>query len=147
MVLCIDFTASNKLQNDPHSLHYHQPDKMSQYQEALHEFSSIVLDYDTDKLVPCYGFGAKVNMPNFNTNNRVDHCFPINGSKEDPNLFKLDGIQQGYRNCLQYLHFSGPTYFAPLLREAMDDCKRMKIQQKEYMILLILTDGAIHDED
>lgn len=89
MVLCIDFTASNGQQKDPNSLHHYTAIKKSQYEEALHEFSAIVLDYDTDKLVPCFGFGAKVNMPNFKTFNKVHHCFPMNGNDKDPNLFQL----------------------------------------------------------
>ena len=51
-----------------------------------------MLDYDNDKLVPTFGFGAKVNMPHFNTNNKVHHCFPLNGSTENPNLYQLAGI-------------------------------------------------------
>jgi hypothetical protein len=80
MVVCIDFTASNGIQNQPNSLHHVTPIKRSQYEEALHEVCNIVLDYDTDKLVPTFGFGAKVNLPNFNTGGKVHHCFPINGS-------------------------------------------------------------------
>lgn len=38
------------------------------------------MDYDTDKLVPVFGFGAKVKMPNFNTGPKVHHCFPLNGN-------------------------------------------------------------------
>lgn len=36
MVVCIDFTASNGIQNQPNSLHYVSPAKKSQYEEALH---------------------------------------------------------------------------------------------------------------
>lgn len=79
MVTCIDFTGSNGIQTQPTSLHYFNQNKKSPYEEALHEVCNIVLDYDNDKLVPTYGFGAKVNMPNFNTQNKVHHCFPING--------------------------------------------------------------------
>ena len=80
MVVCIDFTASNGIQTANTSLHYHTAHKRSQYEEALHEVCNIVLDYDTDKLVPCFGFGAKVNMPTFTSYNKVHHCFPLNGS-------------------------------------------------------------------
>lgn len=52
---------------------------MSQYELALYEVSKILLDYDFDKLVPLYGFGAKVNMPTYQTNRKVHHCFPLNG--------------------------------------------------------------------
>ena len=93
MVLCIDFTASNGIQTASTSLHHYTAHKRSQYEEALHEVSNIVLDYDTDKLVPCFGFGAKVNMPEFNTYNKVHHCFPLNGSESNPNLFQLAGIE------------------------------------------------------
>jgi hypothetical protein len=104
------------------------------------------LDYDTDKLVPTFGFGSKVNMPTFNTNNKVHHCFPINGSDANPNLFQLDGILDAYRRALPCLSFGGPTFFAPLLREAMKVCEGMRTAAKEYMILMILTDGVIHDK-
>ena len=93
MVVCIDFTASNGIQTANTSLHYHNAHKRSQYQEALHEVCNIVLDYDTDKLVPCFGFGAKVNMPTFTSYNKVHHCFPLNGSQTNPNLFQLAGIE------------------------------------------------------
>lgn len=35
MVVCIDFTASNGLQNQPKSLHYTTNTKKSQYEQAL----------------------------------------------------------------------------------------------------------------
>ena len=44
------------------------------------------MDYDADKLVPVYGFGAKTRMPTLNTGKHVHHCFPINGDTDDPNL-------------------------------------------------------------
>ena len=84
MVVGIDFTNGNGIQTQPDSLHYHSEGKRNQYEEALHEVGSIVLDYDTDKQVPCYGFGAKVKMPNYNSSEKVSHCFPINGSESKP---------------------------------------------------------------
>lgn len=36
MVVCIDFTASNGMQNLPSSLHHIAYGKRSQYEEALH---------------------------------------------------------------------------------------------------------------
>ena len=38
------------------------------------------MDYDDDKLVPTYGFGARVRMLNFHTGAAVHHCFPLNGN-------------------------------------------------------------------
>jgi hypothetical protein len=147
MVTAIDFTASNGIQNQPSSLHFVTPNKRSHYEEALNEVCSIVLDYDNDKLVPVFGFGAKVNMPTFNTGGKVHHCFPLNGSDANPNVFQLAGIVEAYRRALPCLAFGGPTFFGPLLREAMAVSKRMRDEVKEYMILLILTDGVIHDKE
>ncbi len=50
--------------------------------------SRILLDYDYDKLVPIYGFGAKCHYPNFKTGT-VNHCFPLNGNAEDANVFNV----------------------------------------------------------
>lgn len=50
------------------------------------------MDYDADKLVPVYGFGAKVRMPNFSTGTSVHHCFPINGNSDNPNLYQVEGV-------------------------------------------------------
>ena len=94
-----------------------------------------------------FGFGAKVNLPNLSSNNKIHHCFPLNGNAEDPNLIQMEGLMEGYRQALPNLTFSGPTYFAPFLREAMNVCLRMKEERKEYMILLVLTDGNIHDKE
>ena len=80
LITCIDFTASNGSPKSPQSLHHIQIDRKSQYEEALEEVSRILLDYDSDKLVPVYGFGAKVSMPNFNSFGKVHHCFPLNGN-------------------------------------------------------------------
>lgn len=81
LITCIDFTGSNGIQRDPSSLHYITSSKMSQYEEALYQVSKILLDYDYDKLVPVYGFGAKVNMPTYQTDRKVHHCFPLNGQE------------------------------------------------------------------
>lgn len=81
LITCIDFTASNGSPKNPSSLHYVDANRRSQYEEALEEVSRILLDYDSDKLVPVYGFGSKVSMPTFNSYNKVHHCFPLNGNE------------------------------------------------------------------
>mgnify|MGYP000224042547 CR=1 FL=1 len=77
LVNCIDFTASNGIAAAKNSLHYTGGGK-SYYEKALESVTNILLDYDYDKLVPCYGFGAKIKHPRLNTANKVHHCFPLN---------------------------------------------------------------------
>lgn len=55
------------------------------------------MDYDYDKLVPMYGFGAKVKMANYDTRNSTSHCFPLNGNPKNPNVLQVDGIMRAYK--------------------------------------------------
>ena len=107
LVTCIDFTASNGIAKAQNSLHYSGNGRASQYAEALGEVSKILLDYDYDKLVPVYGFGAKVRMPNFDSNGKVHHCFPINGNEHNPNVYQVQGIVDAYYQCIPQLEFGG----------------------------------------
>ena len=87
LVSCIDFTASNGSPHSPTSLHYGTNYKKSQYEEAMSEVLNILMDYDYDKLVPCFGFGAQVSHPRLHTNNKVSHCFPLNFNEGNPDIY------------------------------------------------------------
>ena len=92
LVTCIDFTASNGKPTSKDSLHYCDKRTQSVYEKALSEVTNILMNYDYDKLVPVYGFGARVSHPNLNTGEKVHHCFPINGRVDNPNLYGIDEI-------------------------------------------------------
>lgn len=77
----------------------------------MSEVLDILMDYDYDKLVPCFGFGAQVNHPKFNTYGKVSHCFPINGNESNPDIYGKQEIINNYRDVLPYLKLSGPTKF------------------------------------
>lgn len=49
-----------------------------------------------------------------------------------------------YVNAISHLELAGPTYFAPILQQAFTVAKGLT-QSYSYQILLILTDGEIHD--
>jgi Copine len=62
LITCIDFTGSNGVIHSPLSLHYCSPNadaQLNQYQQAIQSVGNILLEYDSDKLIPVYGFGAK----------------------------------------------------------------------------------------
>lgn len=80
LVTCIDFTASNGKPTSKDSLHYFNGSVKSVYEKALMEVTSILMDYDYDKLIPVYGFGARVQHPTLSSEGKVHHCFPINGT-------------------------------------------------------------------
>ncbi len=53
---------------------------------------------------------------------------------------------QAYAQSFQFLDLSGPTYFAPLLEQvAILGAQHQKQAPNQYMVLMIITDGAIHD--
>jgi hypothetical protein len=78
MIIAIDFTGSNGTPTSPSSLHYMNPMNPNQYQSAIMAITGILMNYDTDKRIPCFGFGANTHFPTM-TSNTVSHCFPLSG--------------------------------------------------------------------
>lgn len=67
--------------------------------------------YDTDKKFPVYTFGAKVE-------GKLEHCYPLNGNYEKPELLGVQGIIDEYRRGLGKYEFSEPTYFSKIIDTA-----------------------------
>lgn len=60
----------------------------------------------------------------------------------------MQELMETYKNSLYYLEFAGPTLFAPMITEACKLAQDSKAaNDNNYYILLILTDGVIHDMD
>jgi len=115
---------------------------------ALEAVGNVVVEYDTDKQFPMYGFGAYHRGKDGKFGSNVDHCFPLgpNGAVE---VNGLEGILNAYKESIQNVKLSGPTLFAPLLEAAMLRASASNCSQEnqKYTILLILTDGVINDLD
>lgn len=146
VIVGIDFTASNGDPDVVDSLHALKFDgTLNEYQKAIQSVCSILLDYDYDKRVLMYGFGGKPAFPHYKSSG-VQHCFPLNGDVNNPWVFGLDGIMNTYSYALNNVILSGPTLFAPILHEAMKVAQKNKAEgSSEYTILLLITDGEIHD--
>lgn len=56
----------------------------------------------------------------------------------------IGGVIGAYKSTLPYIALSGPTYFGPILTEFKNFCTSAG-GKKQYNILLLLTDGVIHD--
>jgi hypothetical protein len=84
-IVAIDFTGSNGDPAHPRSLHYFDPrNPVNQYTTAIEAVGSIVQDYDTDKLFPCFGFGGVFQPnapPHFN--------FPMNYNTEKREVLRM----------------------------------------------------------
>jgi len=136
--VAIDYTASNgDLNDDDDCLHKMGPSNM--YESAITMVGGILEHYDTDRMFPVYGFGGKPNGEL-----KVNHCFPLTGDPHKPFVQGVQGIVGIYRQTLPSIWFSGPTYFAPLLQQFYEHIKSHGTNPV-YHVMLILTDGVIHD--
>lgn len=82
-------------------------------EDFFHSLSvgQVVQDYDTDKMIAAYGFGAHIENPQLNK-----HCFPLTLNSGNPMVHGVQGLLQAYKNCIQTTQLSGPTYFKDVLR-------------------------------
>uniref|UniRef100_A0A4W4ENU0 C2 domain-containing protein n=1 Tax=Electrophorus electricus TaxID=8005 RepID=A0A4W4ENU0_ELEEL len=137
--VAIDFTASNGNPAQPTSLHYMSPYQMNSYAMALKAVGEIIQDYDSDKLFPAYGFGAK-----FPPDGAVSHAFPLNSDCENANCVGIEGVLEAYYECLRTVQLYGPTNFAPVINQVAQAAAGV-MDGSQYFILLLITDGVISD--
>ncbi|KAI2648092.1 Copine-8 [Labeo rohita] len=137
--VAIDFTASNGNPSQPTSLHYMSPYHLNAYALALRAVGEIIQDYDSDKLFPALGFGAKLPP-----DGRVSHEFPLNGNPENPYCSGIEGVLEAYYQSLKSVRLYGPTYFSPVINHVARYASLVK-DGSEYFILLIISDGVISD--
>lgn len=148
LVVGVDFTGSNGDPSSRTSLHYidPNPDKLNPYQEAILSIGDILLNYDADKLVPIYGFGAILKYPRHPEFGATSMCFPCSGDYARVAGHAVQGVFELYKYALKNVELSGPTYFAPLIKNAVEEAREnYRRDPFNYSILLILTDGVIHD--
>ncbi|XP_062282558.1 copine-9-like isoform X1 [Scomber scombrus] len=137
--VAIDFTASNGNPSQPTSLHYMSPYQMNAYAMALKAVGEIIQDYDSDKLFPAYGFGAKLPP-----DGKISHAFPLGSDKEDPNCVGIEGVLEAYFESLRTVQLYGPTNFAPVINKVAN-CAAEITDGSQYFVLLMITDGVISD--
>lgn len=141
MSVAIDFTGSNGDITDPTSLHRLYTDgKQNDYEQAISSVGQILEPYAFDRKFALFGFGG---IPRFAGGTTVSHCFNLTGS-QNPTVDGLYQMFSHYRTALQGTTLSGPTHFSKVLLAVLEYMKA-SMQLPLYHILLILTDGAIHD--
>ncbi|XP_041130094.1 copine-9-like [Polyodon spathula] len=137
--VAIDFTASNGNPSQPTSLHYMNPYQMNAYAMALKAVGEIIQDYDSDKLFPAYGFGAKLPP-----DGKISHEFPLNADYENPNCVGIEGVLEAYFQSLRTVKLYGPTNFAPVINQVARSAANVT-DGSQYFVLLMITDGVISD--
>uniref|UniRef100_A0A3P9NLQ5 Copine 3 n=1 Tax=Poecilia reticulata TaxID=8081 RepID=A0A3P9NLQ5_POERE len=142
--IAIDFTGSNGDPGLPSSLHYINPQGYNEYLAAIWAVGNVIQDYDSDKMFPAFGFGAKL-PPTW----QVSHEFPINFNPSNPFCAGIEGVIFAYQQCLPQVKLYGPTNFAPIINHVAHFGREALQQQtaSQYFVLLIITDGVITDMD
>ncbi|XP_069101627.1 copine-8-like [Argopecten irradians] len=137
--VAVDFTASNGNPSSPTSLHYLNPyGAPNQYAAAIQAVGEIIQDYDSDKLFPALGFGARMS------DGSVHHEFALNFNPSNPFCQGVQGILQAYYNSLKNVQLYGPTNFAPVINHVARFATAVT-DGSNYFVLLIITDGVITD--
>uniref|UniRef100_A0A6Q2X546 C2 domain-containing protein n=1 Tax=Esox lucius TaxID=8010 RepID=A0A6Q2X546_ESOLU len=139
VVIHLAFTPSLGNPSQSTSLHYMNPYQMNAYAMALKAVGEIIQDYDSDKMFPALGFGAKLPP-----DGRVSHEFPLNGNMENPYCNGIEGILEAYHQSLKTVQLYGPTNFAPVVNHVARYAAAVQ-DGSQYFVLLIITDGVISD--
>lgn len=138
LMVAIDFTESNMDPIDPNSLHYlpQNGESWNPYQTCLHTILPILLPYTIPlSSIQVLGFGAKKIG-----GSAVNHCLEI------ANVKNIQELMVSYKEAAENLIFSGPTRFSGVVGRGLVEAeKRVKEDEKQYTVMLILTDGDIHD--
>jgi len=61
------------------------------------------------------------------SSNQVDHCFACTGNPQNPNVQGMPGILDVYNYAINNVELSGPTFFAPIITEAMKLAEMNKV--------------------
>lgn len=129
LTIGIDFTGSNGTYTDYRSYHYLN-NGMNDYEKAIRSCGDILAYYDDDQLFPVFGFGFLFKNPELNNNlgrGKYDKFnYPINRNESDPNIHLIDNVLVEYRNFITEIKLSGPTNFAPMIRDLNNEVKKFK---------------------
>ena len=127
LTIGIDFTGSNGTYTDYRSYHYLN-NGMNDYEKAIRSCGDILAYYDDDQLFPCFGFGFTFKNSDLNNNlgrgkyNKFN--YPINRNEQDPNIHLIDNVLVEYRKFITEIKLSGPTNFAPMIRDLNNEVKK-----------------------
>ena len=92
------------------------PNYESQYLKVIRSVGRVLEPYDTDNMIPIFGFGANINPPQKN----VSHCFPLTFNNNNVEVRGIQGCIEVYKTALQKIQLYGPTYFSEIIQIFID---------------------------
>lgn len=141
MIIGVDFSASNEWQGRKsyqgrscHNLHDVSNSKtFNPYQRVLSIIGSTLEQFDSDHMIPVYGFGDKITQD--------EAVFPFKETGQ-PCIGFIDVLEK-YHRVARTVQLGGPTSFEPIIRKAIE----IVLEKQSYHLLLIITDGQIKDAE
>ncbi|CAF3751188.1 unnamed protein product [Rotaria sp. Silwood1] len=136
LIFGIDYTISN-LETGKHSfnglsLHHIQEGLLNPYQSVITIVGRTLEKFDSDTLIPAFGFGDRTTVDR--------KIFPL---RPDGSYCKgFRGVLEAYNKITPKVRMAGPTNFAPLIKEAI----RIVKKTGQYHILVIVADGQVTNE-
>ena len=139
----IDYTNSNLVYTNKKSLHYiGDPEKLNPYENCLRCFGELVGSYDFENKIAMLGYGGIIPQTG-----ETSHCFPVSLTN-NPYAKGIEEAIKQYKNSLPKITLDGPTYFFPIFKENLAMIKEYENYPTSiYHLLVIITDGTIHDLD
>jgi len=132
IIVGVDFTKSNLWTGQKtfagNSLHAVMPHCLNPYQTVISILGRTLSGFDDDNLIPAYGFGDKTTTDKSVFSFIADRS--CNGFQE---------VLDRYNAIVPFIELSGPTSFAPIIREAI----RVVKNTRSYHILVIIADGQV----
>jgi len=133
LIIGIDYTKSNtwtgKNTFGGKFLHTIEENLWNPYQEVVWILGRTLAPFDEDNLIPVYGFG------DVTTKDKSVFPFFLDGRP----AYGFQEVLDRYNEITPKVILSGPTSFAPMIREAINIVTR----EKSYHILIIIADGQV----
>eukprot|EP00770_Monocercomonoides_exilis_P016198 MONOS_16149.1-p1 / transcript=MONOS_16149.1 / gene=MONOS_16149 / organism=Monocercomonoides_exilis_PA203 / gene_product=copine / transcript_product=copine / location=Mono_scaffold01530:6908-8084(+) / protein_length=211 / sequence_SO=supercontig / SO=protein_coding / is_pseudo=false len=128
IVFGIDYTKSNMFNGERsfQNRSLHDMTVKNPYVEVIEILGETMEVFDDDHLIPAFGFGDS-----FTTDKS---CFPF---YPDRVAHGFPEVLDRYKQITPGINLSGPTNFAPVIRETIEIVKKTKA----YHILFLVTDG------
>ena len=138
LIIGVDFSASNEWQgrsvfasrclHDVTNWRTFNP-----YQRVLTIIGATLERFDSDHLIPVYGFG--------DVNSKDSTVFSLKPDGEP--CYGFEDVLDCYNRACPIIQRSGPTSLVPIINKAIDTVK----EKPTYHLLMILTDGQLDDSD
>lgn len=135
--VALDFSSSVE-SNSGIDLHRQVP---NQFEAALREIGSRLEVFDSDKLIPIYGFAGDIGK------GTVNNCFALNFNEKNPFVPGIQGVIETYVKAKEKIKPSWPLNFHNVIDKIAKESKAVGKSNQVYHIILILATGEIDDLD